>query len=61
MLVEDVDRERHGEADRRRDPDPLAAVGLGHHRVREHREDRSGREREHECDDVRRRMLEPLS
>jgi hypothetical protein len=58
--VERVDQERGREAERRHDPDELAAVlvGLGHHRVREHREDRPRRERENERHGVRRRVLE---
>lgn len=58
-----TDRERDREPERRQDPDPLAAVevGLGHHHVGEHGEDRPGREREHESDYVRGRMLEPRS
>ena len=41
-------------------PTQLASVlvRLGHHRVREHREDRTRRERENEGDGVRRRVLE---
>ena len=50
-----MDRERDRESERRHDPDQLAAVlvGLGHHRVREHGEDRAGREGENEGDGVR--------
>jgi hypothetical protein len=53
--IERVDRERDREPEGRQDADELAAVleGLGHHRVREHREDRSRREAEDERDGVR--------
>jgi transcriptional regulator LmrA/YxaF-like protein len=46
-----MDQKRGREAERRHDPDELAAmlVGLGHHRVREHREDRPRRERQDEA------------
>ena len=33
-------------------------VGLGHHRLREHREDRTARKREDEGDGIGRRVLE---
>jgi hypothetical protein len=60
VSIQDVDRERNRESERRQDPDPLAGVlvGLRHHRVGQHGEDRSGREREHERDHVGRRVLE---
>jgi hypothetical protein len=53
--VEQVDSERDRESERRHHPDQLAAVlvGLGHHRVREHREDRTCREGEDEGDGAR--------
>ena len=45
--LQDVQREREPEAERRDDARHLAGVlvGLGHHRVGEHREDRAARER----------------
>ena len=54
-LIERMDRECDGESKCRHDADPLASVlvCLGHHRVREHRQDRSGREGKHERHDVR--------
>jgi hypothetical protein len=53
-------RERDREAERRDDADKLASVlvCLVHHRVREHGEDRTGREGENEGDGVRRGVLE---
>jgi hypothetical protein len=51
---ERVDGVRDREAQRRDDPDQLASVlvRLGHHRVREHSEDRTCSEREDEADGV---------
>src|SRR6478735_8754609 len=50
--IEQVDCERGRESERRDDPDQLAAVleRLGHHRVREHGEDRACREGQDEGD-----------
>ena len=54
--AQQVDGVGHREPERRQDPDELSAVlvRLGHHRVREHGEDRPGREGQHEGDDARR-------
>jgi hypothetical protein len=53
--IEQVDRGRDRESERRHDPGQLAAVlvGLGHHRVREHGEDRPGGEGKNEADGAR--------
>jgi hypothetical protein len=53
--IEQMDCERDHESERRHDPDQLAAVlvGLGHHRVREHGEDRTCREGKYEGDGAR--------
>jgi hypothetical protein len=49
-----MDHERDRESKRRHDPDRFAAVlVLGHHRVREHGEDRTCREGKNEGDDLR--------
>jgi hypothetical protein len=50
--IEQVDGGRDRESERRHDPGQLAAVlvGLGHHRVREHGEDRTCREGKNEGD-----------
>ena len=55
-LLERRDGERHAEAERRDEADRLAAaqVGLGDHRLRQHRQDRPAGEGEHEGDGVRR-------
>ena len=55
-----MDGEGDDESERRHDAGEVAAVleRLGHHRVGEHRQDRTRREGENEGDDVRRRVLE---
>ena len=53
--IEQMDGGCDRESERRHDPGQLAAVlvGLGHHRVREHGEDRTGGEGENEGDGAR--------
>ena len=53
--IEQIDGGRDRESERRHDPGQLAAVlvGLGHHRVREHGEDRTGGEGKNEGDGAR--------
>jgi hypothetical protein len=55
-----MDGERDRESECCHDADDLASVlvGLGHHRLREHGEDRTGCEGENEGDGVRRGALE---
>ena len=59
-LLKGADRERHGEPERRDEAGELSSVmeGLRHHRVREHRQDRAAREREHDGDGPRRGAVE---
>ena len=58
--IEQMDCERDRESERRHRPDQVAAVlvGLGHHRVGEHGEDRTCREGKDEGDGTRSGVLE---